>query len=44
MANFVKVAEDARQYNKIPPQAYVHLRREARYLHEAVRDMRREID
>jgi len=42
--HFVKVAENAREFGKVSPQAYSHLRREARYLHEAVRDMRRELD
>ena len=42
--HFVEVAEDARQFTQVPPQAYAHLRREVRYLHEAVRDMKRELD
>jgi uncharacterized membrane protein YccC len=40
---FVRVAENARDFGKVSPQAYAHLRREARYLHEAVRDMRQEV-
>jgi predicted phage-related endonuclease len=42
--HLVKVAEDSKQYRNIPPQAYLHLRREVRYLHEAVRDMMHELD
>jgi predicted phage-related endonuclease len=42
--NFAETAEDAPRFRQVLPQAYTHLRLEARYLHEAVRDMKRELD